>query len=183
MAAKFKINRAPVLTLWASVVAERLGQPADTALTLGKVLAGLNAQSKGQRLGIFEAPEEKPAKETGRDTKPDRDKQNTVRLLGRQVPVLDTEQGVRAEEKGSAVDPKAVERYLQQKFKDHLPEVRQVMRTLAESVEPEVLERRGFDLYEEFRPNVPEGTRGWGAAGELDLEKIQKMAESQKKRA
>jgi hypothetical protein len=26
------VNRAPVLTLWAAVVAERLGQPADTAL-------------------------------------------------------------------------------------------------------------------------------------------------------
>ena len=30
-----EINRVPVLTLWAAVVAERLGHPADTALTLG----------------------------------------------------------------------------------------------------------------------------------------------------
>src|SRR5262249_23757788 len=38
------INRAPVLTLWAAVVAERLGFDEDEALTLGKVVAGLNAQ-------------------------------------------------------------------------------------------------------------------------------------------
>ena len=49
---KIQINRAPVLTLWASVVAERLGFKHDEALSLGKALAGLNAQSKGQRLGI-----------------------------------------------------------------------------------------------------------------------------------
>lgn len=40
------INRAPVLTLWAAVVAERLGFDHDEALTLGKAVAGLTAQSK-----------------------------------------------------------------------------------------------------------------------------------------
>ena len=56
------INRAPVLTLWAAVVAERLGFHREEALTLGKALAGLNAQSKGRRLGIFKPHEEKPHK-------------------------------------------------------------------------------------------------------------------------
>ena len=51
---KIKINRAPVLTLWAAVVAERLGYNKKEALTFGKAVAGLNAQSKGRRLGIYE---------------------------------------------------------------------------------------------------------------------------------
>lgn len=38
------INRAPVLTLWAVVVARRLGFRKAEALTLGKAVAGLNAQ-------------------------------------------------------------------------------------------------------------------------------------------
>jgi hypothetical protein len=38
-----RINRAPVLTLWAAVVAERLGFDRDTALTLGQAVAGLSA--------------------------------------------------------------------------------------------------------------------------------------------
>jgi hypothetical protein len=42
------INRAPVLTLWATIVAERLGFDEDAALSLGKAVADLNAQSKGQ---------------------------------------------------------------------------------------------------------------------------------------
>ena len=50
---KILINRAPVVTLWAAVVAERLGFKRDEALSLGNALAGLNAQSKGQRLGIL----------------------------------------------------------------------------------------------------------------------------------
>ena len=59
---KVSINRAPVLTLWATVVAERLGYDHNCALTLGKAVAGLNAQAKGQRLGIFEKPKERPIK-------------------------------------------------------------------------------------------------------------------------
>lgn len=176
MAAKLKINRAPVLTLWAVVVAERLGYPADTALTLGKVLAGLNAQSKGQRLGIFEPGDERTARESDREKRADQPERKLVRLLGRQVPLQETEQGLRAEEKGKAVDPSGVDRYLAQKFKEHLPEVRQAMQTLAESMPPEELERRGYALYEEFRPEIPEGKRGWGAAGELDLDHLLRMA-------
>ena len=40
---KININRAPVLTLWAVVVAERFGYDPKEALTLGKAVAGLNA--------------------------------------------------------------------------------------------------------------------------------------------
>jgi hypothetical protein len=56
------INRAPVLTLWAAIVAQRLGFNKKEALTLGKAVAGLNAQAKGRRLGIFK-PQEQKAKE------------------------------------------------------------------------------------------------------------------------
>src|SRR3954466_14084931 len=49
-----RINRAPVLTLWAAVVAERLGFDRDTALILGQAVAGLSAHAKGVSLGIIE---------------------------------------------------------------------------------------------------------------------------------
>ena len=45
-----RINRAPVLTLWGAVVAERLGFDPDAARTLGRAVAGLNAYSKGVSL-------------------------------------------------------------------------------------------------------------------------------------
>lgn len=40
---RLTINRAPVLTLWAVVVAERLGFDRATALTLGQAVASLSA--------------------------------------------------------------------------------------------------------------------------------------------
>ena len=50
MAAKtISINPAPVLTLWAAVVAERLGFEENEARSLGKALAGPTAQSNPLR--------------------------------------------------------------------------------------------------------------------------------------
>ena len=46
------VNRAPVLTLWATVVAEQLAYPSETALTLGRFVAGSRARAKARRLGI-----------------------------------------------------------------------------------------------------------------------------------
>ena len=63
------INRAPVLTLWATIVAERLGFDEDEALSLGKAVAGLNAQSKGQRLGIYQTCAARGQKGAGTKTR------------------------------------------------------------------------------------------------------------------
>jgi hypothetical protein len=44
------------------VVAQRFGFAEDEALTLGRAVAGLNAYSKGRRLGLFKHHEEKTKK-------------------------------------------------------------------------------------------------------------------------
>ena len=46
------------------------------------------------------------------------------------------------------------------------------MEALAAFLPPEELNRVGFRLYERFRPDVPEGAQGWGAKGELRVERI-----------
>jgi len=168
------VNRAPVLTLWAAVVAERLGFDRAEALTLGKTMAGLNAQSKGRALGIFT-----PAKkaETERRRKALRPGDTThVLLLHRAVPCVRTSEGLRAVAKDRPVKPDSVERYLAGKFGDALPAARSAMEALARAFEPEDLGERAFSLYEEFRPAVPKGVRSWGAAGTLDLDLIRSLA-------
>jgi hypothetical protein len=50
------------------------------------------------------------------------------------------------------------------------------MAKLARSFPPKELATRAYTLYEKFRPAVPTGTRGWGAKGELDLEKLKALA-------
>jgi hypothetical protein len=170
-----QINRAPVMTLWAAVVAERLGFDQQEALTLGKVVAGLNAYSKGQRLGIYDPVEDKGEK--ARQRKPD--EQFFVELLGRPVPVINTKDGIRAVTKDKPVDPRSVQRYLEGKFGQTLEQVRAALEELASSYPPEDLARQAYRLYEQFRPNVPEGKKGWGAFGELDLEQIRTLAEKE----
>ena len=118
---RIKINRTPVMTLWAAVVAERLGFDQDESLTMGKVVTGLNAQAKGQRLGIFKPPE-KEAPQKMRQRTPG--ETFYVELLGRSIPAVNTSKGLRATEKGDPVDPAAVRRYLEKKFGSALPEVR-----------------------------------------------------------
>ncbi len=168
---KILINRAPVLTLWAAIGAERLGFDREESLSLGKALAGLNAQSKGRRLGIFK-PSPKDPKQV-REEEPG--EEFWVELLGRQLPAISTEEGVRAVVKAEPVEPESVERYLEDKFGDALAETRKAMMELADAFKPDELAERRFGLYEQFRPSIPEGVGGWGAKGELGLGRIRKL--------
>jgi hypothetical protein len=51
------------------------------------------------------------------------------------------------------------------------------MQELAAAYEATELQRRGFRLYEAFRPSVPAGESGRGASGELDLQRVRSAAE------
>lgn len=171
--AQIEVNRAPVLTLWAAVVAERLGFDRDEALTMGRVVAGLNAYAKGKALGLF-----KPAPE---DVRRERERlahgaQMHVDLLHRAVPVEVTPGGLRAVSKGKPVAPESVQRYLESRFGDALGAVEEAMTHLARSLPVDELARRAYSLYEVFRPPVPAGVGGWGASGVLDLERIRRAA-------
>ena len=166
------INRAPVLTLWVAIVAERLGFEDDEALSLGKAVAGLTAQSKGRRLGIF-APTPEALKKARQEKQA---KEIWIELLGRHVPAINTPDGIRAVNKAKLVDPGGVERYLEGKFGEALPAVREAMRALAKAFKPDQLAQEAFGLYVEFRPGISEGVAGWGAKGELDLKRVRALA-------
>ena len=166
------INRAPVLTLWATTVAERMGFDQDEALTLGKAVAGLTAQSKGRRLGIFKPVPQEIKKARARK----RGEEFSVEICGRSVPAVNTPDGVRAVIKDKPIEPESVERYLESKFGESLGTARTAMQDLAKAFRPEELSRNAFSLYERFRPSIPEGVTGWGAKGKLDVDLIRSLA-------
>lgn len=170
-----QINRAPVLTLWAAVVAERFGFDRDEALTFGRAVAGLNAHAKGARLGLFTPSAPKAVKE--RSKKLAHGETLQVDLLGRAVPATATPDGLRALAKDKPVAPQSVTRYLEGKFGAALPDARAAMERLANSLPPERLAVEAFHLYERFRPEVPAGVTGWGAKGTLDLGRILSLVE------
>jgi hypothetical protein len=169
-----RVNRAPVLTLWGAVVAERLGYDRATALTLGKAIAGLNALAKGRRLGLYHETPEDDRKRRARA----RAKAGVtwVELMGRRLPVAQTGKGLRAVRDRTPQDPAAVERYLEGKLGDSLAAARASMTALARSIPRRELSERAFALYEKFRPSIPSGERGWGAKGELDIARVRALA-------
>ncbi|MCP9438260.1 MAG: hypothetical protein NHB36_00060 [Nitrospira sp.] len=168
-----KVNRAPVLTLWATVVAERLGFRHDEALTLGRAVAGLNAYAKGVSLGLFR-PTPKEVREQRKKLSPKAT--ITIDLLKRAVPAVYTADGLRALAKERPIDPAAVDRYLSAKFGDAYRAVYEAMTLLARSRTPAELATEAYALYERFRPAVPPGVKGWGAAGILSLDTIRSLA-------
>jgi hypothetical protein len=170
------INRAPVLTLWGVVVARRLGHGERTALTLGKAMAGLNAQSKGRRLGIYTPPK------LGHGEKPKKSglgEEFWIELCGRPIPAKETEEGVRAVIKDQPIEPSKVESYLDKAFGGDLSEARSAMEELARAFKPKQLAEIAFSLYERFRPSVARGKAGWGQKGTLDLGRIRALAEDE----
>src|SRR5689334_17357148 len=95
------LNRAPVLTLWAAVVAERLGQPHDTALTLGRAVAGSAARVKARNIGREERKADALAEV--HVTAP-------VLLLGKTIRLLPNEDGeLRAADGDQPADPADVQ--------------------------------------------------------------------------
>ncbi len=168
------INRAPVLTLWAAVVAERMGYDRDAALSLGKAVAGLNAQSKGRRLGIYGPP--KGPERGAEPTRVGLGEEFWVEVCGRPVPAKNTQDGVRAVVKDKPIESDKVRSYLAGKFKDDLDAVREAMTALVESYDEDELAAIAYKLYEEFRPQIERGKRGWGQKGDLDLDFIRSLA-------
>jgi hypothetical protein len=173
MAKHITVNRAPVLTLWGAAVAERLGFDEDAALSLGKCLAGLNAQAKGRKLGIYGPPK---AVERGVPKKAGLGEEFWVEICGRGVPAKNTDKGVRAVVKDQPIDPDKVEKYLRGKFGQDLEAVREAMSELADSFKPDELAEEAYGLYEKFRPEIAGGRRGWGQKGDLDLGFIRSLA-------
>ena len=148
-------------------MAERLGHPPDTALSLASAVAGTAARAKARRLGISEE------RDRAKDAAPAKPA-DTTRLLGKSVRLTHDVDGVVLADAGAGKPAPAapVRAYIAKAFGDRLGEVRTAMEALAGRLEPEELNRIGFRLYEHFRPEVPPDVKGWGAKCELQLDRI-----------
>lgn len=161
------VNRAPFLTLWASVVARRLGYDEEAALTLGRAVAGQTAAAKGKRLGLLQP---RPAEERQRlDERREELGAHAVVLMDRVIACVQTAGGLRALSDARPTDPEGVRRYLAAKFGDALRPVEEKLLAVAGRFSPEDLSEHAMDLYMEMRPTVASGAAGWGQAGRLDL--------------
>jgi len=95
-----RVNRAPVLTLWAAIVAERLGHDADAAITLGRAVAGSSARVKARAIGLEEKRENGGLRDAAKPAP-----QQTVHLLGRDLPVVERNGSPYALDHGKPASP------------------------------------------------------------------------------
>jgi hypothetical protein len=165
-----RVNRAPTLTLWAAIVAERLGHPPDTAFSLAGVVAGISAPAAAGRLGMGIAEKRENTSQEAHKRAP---AEQIVRLLGKDIGLMVDADGLllAARSDGKAAPSAPVRTYIARAFGDRLQEVWRAMEELAASLPPDELNRIGFKLYEQFRPEVPEGVKGW-----LHLDRIRQAS-------
>ena len=168
------INRAPVLTLWASVVARRLGFGRDEALTLGRAVAALSSHRKADTPHLL-VPSRTAIKQGRRELKAG--KRVEVDLLNRAVPIVRTRKGLRALSNNRPIAPDVVEQYLEIKFGDALKLVRNSMKRLARSMSAPEIAAQADELYEKFRPRIPDSEPGWTAEGKLELDRIERLGQ------
>ncbi|KAI0307152.1 hypothetical protein B0F90DRAFT_1807827 [Multifurca ochricompacta] len=164
------VNRAPIMMAWACVVAERLGFSREEALSIASVYTSMNAINKGVSLGIYDKKREvelKAAQAGGA--------QPYVDLLSRRVPLYCTAtgswRGFTTEDSGGGggASPAAAYGYITRALRQTTPAVLGAMYLLAQSYsDPMELNRMGFSLYADFRPDVNE----WGKRGELRCETL-----------
>ncbi|KAG2156137.1 hypothetical protein DEU56DRAFT_765719 [Suillus clintonianus] len=164
------VNRAPLMTAWATVVAERLGFEREEALSIASVYTEMNAISKGVSIGLFDKTRKKEIEPIKDSTQP------YVDLLGRR-PLYQTQNETwRALDNTSPALPSTAFSYISRSFRQTTPYVIGALRLLAESFPPPELNNKGFGLYAEFRPDVD----GWGKRGEVRCERILSLRKKDK---
>ncbi|KAK4499811.1 hypothetical protein PRZ48_007997 [Zasmidium cellare] len=166
------INRAPVLELWASCVARSLYPSLDwsTCLSIGGAISTITAISKGRSIGTMEKPDPGKAQEKRERRQAEQAELDEVDVMGFHLKLKD----------GAAIvgdkPKKGNEDTLRKKYGDE--QYSKVKSTFEESLKAwkgneEELSRRAFGMYEDFRPNIPAGQKGWGRKGQLRLDSIQ----------
>lgn len=152
------VNRAPIMMAWAFVVAERLGFQREEALSIASVYTEMNAITKGVSLGIFDKNKGKGVGAAQGGSQP------YVDLMGRRIPLYQTANGSwRALSSGTPVAPSSAFSYITRALRQTAPHVLGALRLLANSYPPTELNRAGFALYADFRPDV----QGWGGRAEV----------------
>lgn len=118
---EIKVNRAPVLTMWVAAVAERQGFNFDEAVTFGKAISSLFAQSKGKRIGVIDDSAKEPEESGKKKSKKDTEK---FEVFGNSVYGKTTDKGRFAVESGKAITPNTVKAYLHRAFKNDYDRVK-----------------------------------------------------------
>lgn len=163
-----KINRAPVLELWAASVTSFLHPelPWETCLSIGGAISTLCAISKGRAIGSIDKPDEKSVEQKRAKRRKTVEQLDEIEVMHFNLPIKDNTALVGGKPK------KANEAALKSKFGDKFDMTLDLFKDSLSSWkgDEEGLNGKAFHMYEQFRPSVPPGQKGWGRQGLLSLE-------------
>jgi hypothetical protein len=167
------INRAPVLHLWGAAVTHFLYPKLDwlTCLGAGSAISAICAIAKGRSIGTIEEPE---------DTEERRKRKKEQREKEKDYDVLDVMHFKLRQKDGkvyfSGKPQSSNEGTLRNKYGEHYDDVKETFNEALNEWkgDEEELNKAAFGMYEEFRPHIDAGQRGWGRKGALDLEVVRK---------
>jgi hypothetical protein len=174
-ATKIIVNRAPVLELWGASVAHFAypDLPWSTCVSIGSAISTICAVAKGRSIGtVSEKNESELKRKKKQDAKRNQKDLDEVEVMQFKLKLKDGLAIVGSEQKGKPAN----EQYLKKKFgDDHYQRVRKTFEQALQNWkgDEDDLNKQAFRFYEQFRPNVSPGQKGWGRKGELDLNKVQ----------
>lgn len=166
------INRAPVLELWGACVAHFLHPDFSWGLCLsvGSSISTITAISKGRSIGTIAPPDDSKNESSKDETKKKGDDLPTVKVMGFPMMIQGDSVIVKGKPKTTR-EVSLVRKYGSDesygKAKDAMVEALQDWRGKEDE-----LDGKAFHMYEQFRPDVAKGQKGWGRKGELHLPKI-----------
>lgn len=166
-------NRAPVLELWASCVT-KLIYPSiawETCLSVGSAISTITAVAKGRSIGTIEKPDPSKAEERRRERqrKAENEPLEDIEVMGFHLHLKNGQALVGDKPKVGN------ESALSKKFgHDQYEMAKRAFQDALGSWKgrEDELDREAFKMYEDFRPTVPSGQKGWGRKGQLNLENM-----------
>ncbi|KAG6355698.1 hypothetical protein INS49_003662 [Diaporthe citri] len=166
------INRAPVLELWGACVAQ-FQYPDfswDLCLSIGSSISTITAISKGRSIGTIAPPDESKDAASKDQNKKNGDDLPTVKVMGFPMKIKDDSVIVKGKPKTTR-EVSLVRKYGSEesygKAKNAMTEALQDWKGKENE-----LDLKAFHMYEQFRPDVAKGQKGWGRKGELHLSKV-----------
>lgn len=166
------INRAPVLELWGACVAQFLHPDFswNLCLSIGSSVSTITAISKGRSIGKIAPPDESKDDASKDQNKKKEDDLPTVKVMGFPMTIKDDSVIVKGKPKTTR-EVSLVRKYGSDdsygKAKDAMSDALQDWKGKEDE-----LDTKAFHMYEQFRPDVAKGQKGWGRKGELHLSKV-----------
>ncbi|KAJ7068338.1 hypothetical protein C8F01DRAFT_1017602, partial [Mycena amicta] len=155
------VNRAPLLTAWATLVAEKIGFQREEALSIASVFTEINALAKGISIGKYNKSVASGMEGSPTGTQP------YVDIMGRRLHHLsrplfqDQNSQWRGLSAGKVAQPSTAFAYISRAFRQTTPHIIGAMRLLLATYSVEEIngkKGKGWGLYADFRPEVV----GWG---------------------